>query len=160
MGSVGPDVGSDEPRPTRTATVLIVDDDADFRDVVRAFLDRSAPFQVAAEVSDGAEAVRVATETQPDIVLLDLLMPHMSGQQALPELLRVSPQTMTVALTGVEADSAADETLAAGAFAYLEKSVVGPRLVDELTDLYRLWERALAGETVWAPTPRADRIRR
>jgi hypothetical protein len=69
-------------RPYRT---LVVDDDESWRFLVKRLLHRTGRFEVVAEAGDGAEAIARAEETEADVVLLDLRMPGMTGEQALPE---------------------------------------------------------------------------
>lgn len=144
---------------TTTTRVLIVDDEPALRLVLRTILDRDHRYQVEAEAGEGREAIALAERHQPDVVLLDLLMPGMGGRDALPAILSVSPRSMVVILSALSATDEAEPSFAAGAFAYLEKSLVGPRLADEIDTLQQRFRRALAGETVWTPDARG-RIRR
>lgn len=152
--------GDDRPHGTlnRTLRVAIVDDDAGIRTLTRMFLDGHAQLSLVAE-SDGGDALEVVHRTEPDVVLLDLLMPKVDGRELLPRLVREQPNTMVLVLSALNAADEAGGTFASGAFAYLEKSVVGPGLPEEILELHRLFERALSGETVWSPAG-AARIRR
>jgi chemotaxis response regulator CheB len=67
-----------------TVRVLIADDTADFRMLLRMALQRDALFEIVGEASDGSIAVDMAGDVDPDLVLLDLAMPVMDGLQALP----------------------------------------------------------------------------
>ena len=152
--------GEDCGRPTlsRTLRVAIIDDDAGIRTLTRMFLDGHEQLTLIAE-SDGGDALEVVSREEPDVILLDLLMPKVDGRELLPRLVREQPSTMVLVLSALNAADEAGGTFASGAFAYLEKSVVGPGLPGEILELHRLFERALAGETVWSP-PGAARIRR
>lgn len=102
-------------------------------------------------MADGDGAVTLALEAKPDVVLLDLMMPGLDGREVLPLLVEQVPKTMIAVLSSLRAVDEADGTFAAGAFAYLEKSLLGPPLIDELDDLYLRFQRALDGRTVWVP---------
>ncbi|MFP5309135.1 MAG: response regulator [Actinomycetes bacterium] len=134
-------------------SVLLVEDEPDLRFLVRENLHRSGRFEVEAEAADGEEAIALLEDLQPDIVLLDIMMPGMNGRQALPRILVASPTSMVVMLSALDAVAEERPALAAGAFAYLEKRVIGPELPGVLDDLYRRFLRALSGETVVAPGP-------
>ena len=86
---------------TRARTVLLVDDDSSFRRVVRNLLEE-ALFDVVAEAADGAEAVRLAEQLQPDCVILDLKMPVMDGDAALAQIKASCPNTDVIALSTLE----------------------------------------------------------
>src|SRR5512147_1370927 len=83
--------------------VLIVDDHAMVRQGLRTFLElqdtSSLSIEVAGEASNGIEAVELARRTQPDIVLLDLMMPELDGLQATPKIIECSPRSRVIILT-------------------------------------------------------------
>jgi DNA-binding NarL/FixJ family response regulator len=140
-------------------SVMVVDDDPPLRGLMRRLLEADGGFDVTGEAGDGFVALDVIAETTPDIVLLDLMMPGLDGRAALPRLVHRSPRSMIVVVTTLSAETEADQTFAAGAFAYLEKSLLGPGFAHEVRELRQLFDRALAGETVWVPNgPR--RVRR
>ncbi len=141
----------EEPAP-RAVRVLLVEDSQDVRLVVRRTLERAPNYEIVGEAGDGAEALRLVPGVEPDIILLDLLMPDVDGRTALPLLARVCPRAMIVVLSALNADHEAAPAIAAGAFAYLEKTAIGPTLSAELDRLHSLWLRALRGETVVAPS--------
>jgi DNA-binding NarL/FixJ family response regulator len=76
--------------------VLIVDDSADVRHIVRVFLERDTGFTVCGEAPDGLAAIRQAQELKPDLVLLDLSMPGMNGIETAMVLRRLLPTTHIV----------------------------------------------------------------
>jgi DNA-binding NarL/FixJ family response regulator len=99
----------------RTISVLIADDHTLFREAVRKLLDNEPDLMVAGEASDGREAVRLATQLRPDVVLLDLRMPGAPGLPALREISRLLPLTRTLVLTADAGDSEVVEALQLGA---------------------------------------------
>lgn len=143
-----PDEGD---RGRKVPTVLLVDDQADLRHLMTLALSRSARFEVVGECGDGDTAVEMAADLQPDIVILDILMPGLDGRQALPAILVRAPRTMVVVLSALSAADEAGTMLARGAFAYLEKADVATRFAERLEELYAEFTKALTGETVVAP---------
>lgn len=137
--------------PTGALRVVMVDDDARIRTLTRMLLERSQTAQIVAEAEDGDHVLDVVRATDPDVVLLDLLMPRVDGRAVLPQLVREAPDTMVLVLSALSGIDEADHTFALGAFAYLEKSVVGPDLPEQIRELHGLFQRALRGETVWSP---------
>ncbi len=89
---------------------------------MRFTLPEDPAIEVVGEAADGIAAIESAEELQPDVVLLDLTMPRLDGIDAIPAVLERAPNTRVVALSGWGADRMADEALARGAVAYLEKS--------------------------------------
>lgn len=120
--------------------VLVVDDASALRLVIRQVLERTEGFEVVGEAGDGAEAVRAAAELEPDIVLLDLDMPNVSGLDALPQLRAVAPMAKVVILSGLTRGSMEARARSAGAVGFLEKGIHSRRLVDELVAVAGLLE--------------------
>jgi two-component system nitrate/nitrite response regulator NarL len=121
--------------------VLLVDDHTLFRSGVRALLQRHDGFEVAGEAADSLEGVRRARELRPDIVLLDLHMPGLSGKDAVRLFLEGSPGTRVVMLTVSEDADDLLETLRSGASGYLLKNIETETLLDSL-------RQAVAGDSV------------
>lgn len=106
---------------TAAVSVLVVDDLADIRQIVRLLLEVDGRYEVVGEAVDGVDAIERAAALQPDVVLLDRSMPRMSGLEALPELRRVVPRAAVVLYTA-EADAGVRQAaLAAGALDVLTK---------------------------------------
>jgi DNA-binding NarL/FixJ family response regulator len=101
--------------------ILITDDHQVVRQGLRMFLSDDPEMEVVAEASDGAEAVRLAHELKPDIVLMDMLMPVMDGIEATERIRGELPDTEVIALTSVLEDSAVIGAVKAGAIGYLLK---------------------------------------
>ena len=154
-----PTLANDVEVPEGALRVIMVDDDPRIRTLARMLLDRSDEARVVAEASDGDQVPDLLEAVRPDVVLLDLLMPRVDGRTILPQLVREAPETMVLVLSALSGIDEADRTFALGAFAYLEKSVVGPDLPNQIRELHALFQRALAGETVWSPAG-PPRVRR
>ena len=93
------------------------------RHLLRLQFETLPGFEVVGEAADGEEAVRVAAELQPDVVLLDLAMPGMDGLQALPLILDVVQGVRVIALSGFDEPTIAKKVIAAGAARYVEKGL-------------------------------------
>ncbi|MBW3661510.1 MAG: response regulator [Actinobacteria bacterium] len=134
------------------STVVIAEDEPDLRQLIRLRLHRSERFEIVAEAGNGVQAIELATEHQPDVMLLDIRMPEMDGRTALPRIVREAPKTMVVILSVLPANVEKEPALALGAFAYLEKHILdGQELPDHLIGLLGEFRRALDGEDLVAP---------
>jgi len=125
-------------------SVLLVDDHALVRAGVRGYLETQPDIEVVGEAADGLEAVHLATEQVPDVVLMDLVMPGMDGIEATHRIRTASPRTQVVVLTSFHEDASIFPAIRAGALSYLLKDV-GP---DEVAAAVR---RAARGEAVVHP---------
>lgn len=150
--ATGPDLTTATTTPDRRPTVLVADDEPDLRLMLRLALRRDGRFLVCAEADDGASAVGLASALQPDVVLLDLMMPVVDGWTALPRLQTVAPRSMIVVLSALDAERNADLTFARGAFAYLEKHLAPRRIPVEIEGLLASFRSGLSGQTVIAPS--------
>lgn len=115
-------------------TVLIVDDAELFREALRAAFAQEG-FEVVGVAADAMSAIDKARSLRPDLVMLDLLMPGMSGLEVVGSILKVSPKSRVVLLTSSES---AEDLLAAvkrGASGYLTKDTPLPRLVAAMNDV-------------------------
>ena len=86
--------------------ILVVDDHSVVRQGLRMFLSLDPDFEIVGEAEDGAQAVELARQSQPDVVLMDLLMPVMDGIEATAAIRNASPDIEVIALTSVLEDSA------------------------------------------------------
>ncbi len=119
-------------------TVVVVDDSAELRVVVRSRLEASGLFDVVGEGGDGGEAMILAHQHSPDLMLLDTSMPVLDGLEALPLVLAVSPSTKVVVFTGFEGVGLARRARELGASDFIEKSVP----IEKLPEL--LWQHVEA----------------
>ncbi len=129
---------------TEPITVLLVDDHAIVRQGVRAYLDTQPDLIVVAEASSGAEAVRLAAEHAPDVVLMDLIMPGMDGVEATRQLKQASPRTQIIVLTSYHQDEHIFPAIRAGALSYLLKDIPPGELAEAA-------RKAALGEAVLHP---------
>jgi NarL family two-component system response regulator LiaR len=125
-------------------TVLIVDDHSVVRQGIRAFLEAQSDLNIVGEAASGEEAIHLAQELIPDVVLMDLVMPGMNGVEATREIKRLSPRTQVVVLTSFHEDEHVFPALRAGALSYTLKEIRS----GELADIVR---KAAQGESVLHP---------
>lgn len=112
-----------------TIQILIVDDHAVVRQGLRMFLSLDDSFEVVGEATNGEEAVEMTYRLQPDVVLMDLLMPKMNGIEAIAIIRQEMPQTEVIALTSVLEDASVVGAIQAGAIGYLLKDTDAQELV-------------------------------
>ncbi|WP_250030744.1 response regulator [Paractinoplanes maris] len=133
--------------------VLIVDDQALFREALGVLLSAYADLEVAGEAGNGDEAVRRAAELAPDVVLMDLRMPVLDGVAATRRLRDEHPAVRVIALTTFDDDADVFAALRAGAVGYLLKDVSSERLVEAV-------RAAARGESVLQPSVAAKVVAR
>lgn len=122
------------PHDDPTAGVLICDDNASMRTLLGVIVGSASGLEVVGEAADGDAAILEATRLQPDVILLDLAMPKLSGLDALPELRRVAAGARIVVLSGFAGANVAAEVLALGAATYLEKGAHPDVIVATIED--------------------------
>jgi len=132
--------------------ILIVDDHSVVRQGLRMFLRLDPDFEVVGEAADGAEAVRLTRQLQPDVVLMDLLMPVMDGISAIAAIRRETPESEVLALTSVLEDEAVFGAMRAGATGYLLKDT-------HADELCRAVKAAAAGQVQLSPQAAARLLR-
>jgi DNA-binding NarL/FixJ family response regulator len=127
-----------------TIRVLIADDHAVVRQGLRTFLELQDEIEVVGEAADGEEAVALVTSTEPDVALLDLVMPRLGGLEAIRRIREVAPATRVLVLTSFADDDTVLPAVRAGAAGYLLKDVQPPELVGAIRAVH-------AGEALLAP---------
>ncbi|MBO0685502.1 MAG: response regulator transcription factor [Candidatus Dormibacteraeota bacterium] len=140
-------------RSTSTVTpirVLVVDDQTLFRAGLSRLLSQDPRIEVAGEAADGAEAVRLVDTLKPDVVLMDLKMPHRDGIHATRQIVHRHPETKVLILTTYDGDNHVIQALRAGASGYMLKDANLEAIVSSLMAV-------VAGERVMA-TAVADRV--
>lgn len=114
--------------------VLLVDDEAEFRTVMRAALDNDDRFHVVDEAANGHQAIALAAFHQPDVVLLDLMMPELDGLQAAAKIREEASDALIVMLSSRESRAAEKVAVASGVDLFVEKHDVAG-VADRLIDL-------------------------
>jgi signal transduction histidine kinase len=116
-------LGAQAAAPSNEALrVLLADDAADIRLLLRRSLEHDGSVQVIGEACNGAEAVRMAERIRPDVVLIDLAMPVLDGLQAIPQIRQRSPDTEIVVLSGFNGSVMEEKAIDAGAAAFVSKT--------------------------------------
>jgi NarL family two-component system response regulator LiaR len=124
--------------------VLIADDHAVVRDGTRRILEQEADMEVVAEAADGAEAVKLAGGSRPDVAIIDIAMPGVDGIEATKQIKALYPSIAVLILSAYDDDQFVFSLLEAGAAGYLLKSVRGRELVEAVRQVH-------AGESVLHP---------
>jgi len=121
----------------RPICILIVDDHTVVRDGLKALISAEPGMKVIGEAGDGLEAVSLARDLQPDVVLLDLVMPRMDGVQATLEIKKVYSQARILVLSSFSEDHMVVSAIRAGAIGYLMKDTTSDELLQAIRDTYR-----------------------
>ena len=128
--------------------VLIVDDHGVVREGLRAFLELQDGLEVVGEAADGRQALAQAERLRPDVILMDLVMPHLDGVGAMRELRRRMPEIRVVALTSFLDEERLLPAIQAGAAGYLLKDA-------EPAEVVRAVRAAHEGQAIIAPAAAA-----
>ena len=134
-------------------TVLIADDHPLVREALHRALDVEEDMKVVAEASDGEEAIKLASELKPNVVVMDIVMPKVNGIEATRKIKEIAPDTAILILTAYDDDEYVLGLLDAGAAGYLLKSARGRDLVGAIRTLR-------AGESVLHPNIIARLLKR
>jgi NarL family two-component system response regulator LiaR len=124
--------------------VMIVDDHSMVRRGLVAYLEDEPDLELVGEATDGQEAVQMCEQAKPDVILMDLVMPGLSGAQATRIIRERWPQVQVIALTSFQERDLVQDALRAGAISYLLKNVSGSDLVETIRAAY-------AGRSTLAP---------
>ena len=127
-----------------TIKILIADDHAVVRDGTRQILEQEHDMEVIAEAADGAEAIKLAGSTKPDVAIIDIAMPGIDGIEATKQIKKLYPSIAVLILSAYDDDQFIFSLLEAGAAGYLLKSVRGRELIEAVRQVH-------AGESVLHP---------
>ncbi len=119
-----------------TIRILLVDDHAVVRSGLSKFLMINKDMELVAEASDGQEAIQLASLHQPDVILMDLMMPGMDGISATRSIHQKYPQIKIIALTSFADQNMVQGALQAGAVSYLQKNVTAVELASAIRSAY------------------------
>jgi DNA-binding NarL/FixJ family response regulator len=132
------------------ARILIVDDHEVVRHGVRAILQKCRPeWEICGEATDGKEAIQAVKTLQPNVVILDITMPLMSGLEAAAHIGKLAPRTRILIFTMHESERINADVSRVGAHGYVQKTEAG-------RDLIQAIEMLLAGGTFFGPKSKAD----
>ena len=124
--------------------VLVVDDNLQFRNGLRALLSSAPDMELVGEAASGAEAIRLAERLQPDVILMDISMPGLHGIEATRRILAVSPHIGVLMLTMLEDDDSVFEAMQSGARGYLLKGALR-------AEILRAIRGVSSGEAIFGP---------
>ena len=144
MGKGTSTLVSERRRSTKTRIVL-ADDHPLLRKALKDILAKEADFEIIGEAGDGEEAVRLATEKLPDMVIMDISMPNMDGLEATQQIKATCPSVAVLALTVHTDDECILEILQAGAAGYIIKSAFGNEVIQAVRSV-------ITGEMVLSPS--------
>lgn len=146
-------VGAESEEAGAPITVLLADDHALVREGTRRLLEAEQDIRVVAEAGDGMSAVREAERTRPDVAIVDVAMPEISGIEATRRIKAVMPNVAVLALTAYDDDQYVLALLDAGAAGFMLKDARGQELVEAVRAVHR-------GEAVLQPRVAARALRR
>ena len=126
-----------QPKPVMKIRVLIVDDHAVVRQGLRMFIEMQKDMEVVGEGTNGVEAVELATRLNPDVILLDLIMPQMDGVEATRRILESTPHSRVLILTSFGEDDKVFPAIRAGAQGYLLKDIQPSDLVKAVRETFQ-----------------------
>ena len=116
-------------------SVMLVDDHPLFRQGLRRVLEAHEDLEVIMEVADGEEALRMAKQLVPDVIIMDINLPHMNGLQVTRELKQAVPEVAVIMLTAYHDDEQIFHSVRAGAAAYFPKDITPRRLVEAIREV-------------------------
>lgn len=134
-----------KPVGKKKLTVLIADDQTLFREGLKDLLENERTIVVVGEAADGQEAVRMAKKLKPNVILMDIKLPHMDGVTATRQIRKECPDTNVLILSSFEDEAHVMESIQAGANGYLSKMLPASELVNAL--------KTFANEGVMIPQP-------
>lgn len=118
--------------PKKRVKVLIADDQTLFREGIKDLLENEKSVEVIGEAADGQEVVRLAKKLRPDVILMDIKLPHLDGVSATRQIRKELPNTNVLILSSYEDEAHVMESIQAGANGYLSKMLPAAELVNAL----------------------------
>jgi two-component system, NarL family, response regulator LiaR len=115
--------------------LLVVDDQTVVREGLVAILANYADIEVVAQAEDGVQAVKSAQQLQPDVILLDMVMPNMDGLTAIPKIKEVAPETRILVVTSFAENDRVYQAIKAGALGYILKDATREQLLQSIRDV-------------------------
>ncbi len=116
--------------------LLLVEDHVVVREGTRQLLENERDMEVIGEAGDGEEAVRLAKQLKPDVIIMDVSMPKLSGLEATKQIKEILPSSIILILTGYDYDEYIFSLLESGAAGYLLKDVTGDELIQAVRRVY------------------------
>jgi DNA-binding NarL/FixJ family response regulator len=126
--------------------VLVVDDFARFRDIIRSLLSRIPGLQVVGEADDGLEGVQLAEKLQPDLIVLDLNLPSLDGLEVARRTSKLSPGSKIVIASQECSPGVVQEAVRSGVLGFVAKAEIASQLIPAI-------EAALQGKRILLGTP-------
>jgi len=118
-------------------TILLVEDHVVVRESIRQFLEREEKLEVVGEAGDGEEAVQMASQLKPDVIIMDISMPKLNGIEATKRIKALQPSAAILILTAYDYEQYIFPLLEAGAAGYLLKDVSSRELISAIETVYR-----------------------
>ena len=144
-------------------TIALADDHAMVRQGLRAFLATVGEIEVVGEAGDGIAALELIRETQPDLAIVDMVMPRMSGVDVVREAVRVSPCTAAIIFSMHSGPAVVAEAFAAGARGYVLKESEGEHLLEVIREVAsgasRVLGKGVCGPALEVPEELTERER-
>jgi len=127
----------DATMPRRRMRIMLVDDHEVVRQGIRSLIEAIPEWTVCAEAADGQAALNLAEQMRPDVIVLDISLPKISGLDVLVELKRMLPDVEILVLTMHDSEKTIAQMLRAGCRGYLLKTETGEKLIEALTKVSR-----------------------
>jgi NarL family two-component system response regulator LiaR len=122
---------------TENIRILIVDDHSIVREGQRALIETEPGLELVGEAADGLEAVQLARSLQPDVIMIDLIMPRMGGIEAIEKIKAENPEVNILVLTSFAEDEKVYSAVKAGALGYRLKDASPQELLTAIREIYR-----------------------
>jgi DNA-binding NarL/FixJ family response regulator len=123
--------------PTNPITILLAEDHTIVREGLRALLKLEPDFKVVGEAENGRQAVALATQLRPDVIIMDIAMPLLNGLEATRQILQLTPATKVLVLSAHSDDAYVDQVMALGASGYLNKQTAAHVLPEAIREVQK-----------------------